>query len=215
MRVLVADDHPLFRDGISSLLTAAGFDVIGQAGDGRAAVEEALRLAPDLVLMDIKMPELSGLEALRLIKKELPETPVVMLTISENDEDLFAAIKLGASGYLLKDLDTEEFLNMLAGLDENKAAMTRETTARLMGGFVEASRVCDKPLKCLTKRELDLLQQVAVGLSNRAIAEELSISMNTVKYHMGNILRKLGVQNRTEAVTFAIRAGLLEPDLID
>lgn len=212
MRVLVADDHSLFRDGIISLLEAAGFDVVGQAGDGQAAVEAALRLRPDLVLLDITMPQLSGLEALRLIKRELPETQVVMLTVSDDDADLFEAIESGALGYLLKNLSADQFFEMLDGLQRGEAAMTRQTTTRLMKGLADLSPQRAELVQSLTQREIELLRLVAEGMSNKAIAQTLSISENTVKYHMRNILQKLGVQNRTEAVTQAIRAGLLDPD---
>lgn len=212
MRVLVADDHSLFRDGIISLLEAAGFDVVGQVGDGQAAVEATLRLRPDLVLLDINMPHLSGLEALRLIKKELPETHVVMLTVSDEDADLFEAIRSGAQGYLLKSLNADEFLGMLGGLQRGEAAMTRQTTARLMKGFSEPSFRQAKPADSLTQREIELLKLVAQGMANKTIAQTLSISVNTVKYHMKNIMQKLDVQSRTEAVTYAIQAGLIDPD---
>lgn len=213
MRVLVADDHSLFRDGIVSLLEAAGFDVVGQAGDGRAAVEMALRLRPDLVLMDITMPQMTGLEALRLIKAELQETQVVMLTVSDDNADLFEAVKAGAQGYLLKNLNASEFLEMLAGLEHGEAALTRKTAARLIEGFADVSRPRSEPLDSPTQREVEILRLVAEGLSNKAIAQALFVSENTVKYHMKNILQKLGVQNRTEAATYALRAGLLKSDL--
>jgi DNA-binding NarL/FixJ family response regulator len=212
MRVLVADDHSLFRDGIISLLEAAGFDVVGQVGDGQAAVDAALRLRPDLVLLDISMPQMSGLEALRLIKRELPEAQVVMLTVSDDDADLFEAVESGATGYLLKNLTADEFFEMLAGLQRGEAAVSRLTTTRLMKGFADLSHQQAKPVESLTQRETELLQLVAQGMPNKAIAQRLSISGNTVKYHMRNILQKLGAQNRTEAVTNAIRAGLLDPD---
>jgi len=210
MRVLVADDHSLFRDGIVSLLEAAGFEVIGQVGDGRAAVEAAQRLRPDLVLMDITMPQMSGLEALRRIKAELPEVQVVMLTVSDDDADLIEAVKSGARGYLLKNLTADEFLDMLGGLERGEAAMTRQTTARLLQGLADLSQPRAEPMEGLTQREIELLRLVAEGLSNKAIAQALSISENTVKYHLKNILQKLGVQNRAEAVAHALRAGLLK-----
>ncbi len=210
MRVLVADDHSLFRDGIISLLEAAGLEVVGQVGDGRAAVEAALRLQPDLVLMDIDMPQMSGLEALHLIKKESPEIQVVMLTVCEDDAKLFEAIQSGAQGYLLKSLDTNEFLEMLDGLQRGEAAMTRQTIARLMKRVAAPPLPQTEPVQNLTKREIELLRLVAKGMPNKAIAQVLSVSENTVKYHLRNILQKLGVQNRTEAVTQAIRAGWLD-----
>lgn len=212
MRVLVADDHSLFRDGIISLLEAAGFEIIGQAGDGQAAVEAVMRLLPDLVLLDIAMPKMSGLEALRLIKAKLPETKVVMLTVSDDDADLFEAIESGALGYLLKDLTADEFLELLDGLQRDEAAMTRRMTTRLMKRFAALSHQQAEQVERLTQREVELLRLVARGMPNKAIAQTLSISENTVKYHIRNILQKLGAQNRTEAVTYAIGAGLLDPD---
>jgi len=212
VRVLIADDHSLFRDGITSLLEAAGSEVVGQVGDGQAAVEAALRLRPDLILLDINMPKMSGLEALRLIKKKLPEMQVVMLTVSDDDADLFEAIKSGAHGYLSKSLNTDKFLEMLDGLQRGEAAMTRQTTARLMKGLAETSYQEAAPARSLTQRETELLRLIAEGMSNKAIAQALSVSENTVKYHLRNILQKLDAQNRTEAVTHAIRAGLLNPD---
>jgi len=211
MRVLVADDHSLFRDGIVSLLDAAGFQVIGQVGDGQEAVEIATQLQPELVLLDITMPNLNGLEALAQIKRNTPETKVVMLTVSDDDEHLFAAIKAGASGYLLKNLNADEFLDMLEGIKKGEAAITRKTAARLLDGFKESGQISQKPSVQLTKRELVLLEFVGQGLSNRGVAQKLGVSENTVKYHMRNIMQKLEVQNRTEAVTHAMRLGLIRP----
>ena len=210
MRVLVADDHTLFRDGIVSLLEAAGFSVVGQVGDGAAAVEAARQLRPDLVLMDIHMPQMTGLDALRQIRAELPDARVVMLTVSDEDSDLLAAIQAGAQGYLLKSLNAPEFLGLLEGLKRGEAAITSKTAARLMEGMAHPSRPAAKPPALLTEREIELLQYMADGLSNKAIAERMSISENTVKYHVKNILQKLGVQNRTEAVTHAIREHLVK-----
>ncbi len=210
MRVLVADDHSLFRDGIASLIEAAGFKVVGQVGDGRAAVEAALRLRPDLVLMDISMPQMSGLEALRQIKAQAPEIQVVMLTVSDDDASLLQAIQSGARGYLLKNLNAEEFLDMLAGLQRGEAALTRQMTARLLNGLARQSQRQPGPAESLTARERELLRLVAEGLPNKAIAQRLSVSENTVKYHMKNILQKLGAHNRAEAIAHALRAGLLE-----
>ncbi len=212
MRVLVADDHALFRDGIVSLLEAAGHQVIGQVGDGRAAVEAALRLKPDLVLLDITMPIMDGPSALRKIKAELPETQIVMLTVSDEDVLLLDCVTAGASGYLLKSLTAEEFLGLLRGLENGEAALTGKMTARLIKGVADTPKTREQPSDTLSTREIELLRLVAAGNSNKAIAEELSISENTVKYHMKNILQKLSAKNRTEAVTQAIRAGLLVPD---
>jgi DNA-binding NarL/FixJ family response regulator len=208
VRVLVADDHSLFRDGVVSLLEAAGFDVVGQVGDGLAAVEAAIELRPDLVLMDITMPKLSGLEALRRMRSEAPEIQVVMLTVSEEDSDLLAAIRAGAKGFIHKSLSAQEFLDLVGGLERGEAALSRKTAAQLIAGLGNKTPREEDSLYRLTPREIELLKLVADGLSNKAIAQSLSVSQNTVKYHVRNILQKLGAQNRTEAVAHAIRAGL-------
>lgn len=210
MRVLVADDHALFREALVSLLEAAGYEVIAQVGNGAAALEAARKLHPELMLLDIDMPVMNGLEVLKQIKIEMPDTQVVMLTVSEQDEHLFEAARSGAQGYVLKDLNADQFFELLDGLSRGEAAMTRQTTARLMRGM--AAPANSKPGIALTDREVGLLTLVAQGLSNRAIAQELSVSENTVKYHIKNILQKLNVQNRTEAVTHAIGAGLINPN---
>ncbi len=210
MRVLVADDHSLFRDGIVSLLQAAGFEVIGQVSDGREALEATLRLQPDLVLLDIAMPGMDGLETLRRIKTERPETRVVMLTVSDDDRNLFEAVRSGAEGYMLKNLTADDFLRLLQGLEQGEAAMTRRMAARLMKEMADLTERSGQATHSLTAREIELLQLVAMGLSNKAIGQRLSISENTVKYHMKNVLQKLDAQNRTEAASIALREGLIK-----
>jgi DNA-binding NarL/FixJ family response regulator len=219
-RVLVVDDHSLFRDGIVSLLKAAGLTVVGEASNGRAAVELAAALRPDLVLLDINMPQMSGLEALRAIRAQAPDTQVVMLTISDSDEDLLDAMRNGARGYLLKSLDAKGFLASLRGLERGEAPMSRQTVSRLVAQLVDEHRRDTKPrgLNPLTERETELLRLVASGLSNKLIGQQLGISENTVKYHMKQILQKLRLQNRAEAAAYAVRNGLVEastppPDL--
>jgi DNA-binding NarL/FixJ family response regulator len=214
MRVVVADDHSLFRDGITSLLEAAGYEVVDQGSDGLEAIEAVRRFRPDLVLLDISMPKMGGLEALQLIKAEFPETRVVILTVSDEDDDLFATTRAGANGYLQKDLDASEFLEMLAGLERGEAAITRKTAARLMSAFQDLTKR-DSEDNQLTKREIQLLRWMVEGYSNKAIAQELFISENTVKYHIRNILQKLDVQNRTEAVSYVLREGLINTDQPD
>jgi DNA-binding NarL/FixJ family response regulator len=210
-RVVVADDHALFMDGITSLLEAAGYEIVGQARNGPHALEVIRLEQPDLVLLDITMPEMSGLEVLAAVKTEFPAMRVVMLTVSDADDDLLAAIQFGADGYLLKDLNSEMFIRMLAGLERDEAALTPQMTTRLMSGFQELARQTQKTKNDLTEREIDLLNHMAGGFSNKVIAKKLFISENTVKYHIRNILQKLGVQNRTEAVRAAIRRGYLQP----
>ena len=210
MRVLVVDDYSLFRDGIVSLLDAAGFEVIGQANNGIAAVDEALRLHPELVLLDIHMPEMNGLEALKRIKSALPETHVVMLTVAEDETYLAEAIKSGADGYLLKHLGGPEFIELLEGLKRGEAAITRKTATFLMKQIAHPKVGHDRPVTVLSDREIEIIRLLAEGLSNKSISERLSLSGNTIKYHLKNILRKLNVQNRTEAVMYAIRNNLIE-----
>jgi DNA-binding NarL/FixJ family response regulator len=212
MRVLVADDHSLFRDGIVSLLEAAGFEVVDQVGEGRAAIKSARHHRPDLVLLDIAMPNMDGFEVLHEIKSELPDIKVVMLTVSDEDDDIVSAVRAGADGYLLKNLNADEFIDMITELATGKAAITRSTTAQLMKALASEGIGESEPEEDLTERELELLDLVAGGASNRSIAHSLSISENTVKYHMKNILGKLGVQNRTEAVARAIHLGLIDAD---
>lgn len=212
MRILVADDHSLFRDGLVSLLEAAGYEIIAEAGDGKSAIQATLEHQPDLVLLDLSLPELDGHEVLLQIREQSPETKVVILTVSDEDKDLHRAIEAGAHGYLLKSLDADQFLEMLNGLERGEAAISRKSMARLMTHLRKRSSADEsQPHEKLTDREIELLALVGQGHSNRAIAQELSISTNTVKYHMKNIFQKLEAQNRTEAVANAIHAGLL-PD---
>ena len=215
IRVLVVDDHSLFRDGVVSLLEAAGMSVVGQAGDGKSAVSEALRLQPDLVLLDVNMPEGGGLYALKEIQSQLPETQVVMLTVSEDSDTLLEAISNGASGYLLKSLNAKGFLASLEALQRGEAAITRSTTTQLINALAKRGSVRTPeseltPIDILTERELELLQLVASGFSNKMIAQELHISENTVKYHLKNIFQKTNLQNRTEVAAYAVRRGLVK-----
>lgn len=206
MKLLVADDHTLFRDGLATLLQAAGFVVVGQVGHGAAAVTEALTLRPDVVLIDMDMADMSGLEALRRIRAAWSEAQVVILTDAEDDSELIDVIDAGARGYLSKSLNAEEFIRMLHGLGRGEAAMTRQTTGRLLNVLSHGSR---RTSHDLTEREVELLRLIVEGCSNRHIAQVLQVSENTVKYHIKNILQKLAVHNRTEAATHAIRVGLV------
>jgi len=212
MKILIADDHSLVRDGITSLLEAAGHEVVGQASNGREALEKAHRLHPDIVLMDISMPQMDGLEALSRMTREMPQVRVVMLTVSDNDADLLASIQAGAKGYLLKNLTTDGFLRALEELERGGYAMSPQSAFRLIEGLLERSKEPASPPERLTPREVEVLKLAAQGLSNKAIASELSVSENTVKYYVKKILQKLGVQNRTEAVARAVRMDLIRED---
>lgn len=192
-----------------SLLEAAGFNVVSQAGDGRAAVAAALELRPDIVLLDTAMPAWGGLEALRRIRAEWPEAAVVLLTSAEDDAELLEAVEAGARGYLSKSLRADEFIVMLRGLERGEAAMTRQTTGRLLAAF---SREARRPgSNGLTEREVELLRLMVAGCSNKDIAQALTLSENTVKYHIKNILQKMAVHNRTEAAAYAVQTGLVRP----
>ena len=210
MRVLVADDHALFREGIISLLEADDFEIVGQVGDGKSAVEEVGRLLPDLVLMDITMPLMNGLEALKLIKAKYPQVQVVMLTVSDEDADLLEAIKSGASGYLLKSHSANDFLASLRSLNKDEMALTHQTSTRLIKNLVGTLTQSLSPTEPLTNRETEILLMIAQGLPNKSIAHKLALSENTVKYHIKKIMRKYNVRNRAEAVAYAVRVGLFE-----
>ena len=213
MRVLLADDHALVRDGVASLLVAWDMDVVGQANDGLEAVERALALGPDLVLMDINMPRLGGLEATRRIKAALPDTKIVMLTVSNDEHDLFEAIRAGADGYLLKNLTGREFAAMLRGLTRGETPVSQSLAGKLLAEFSRSVRSPGAaPPPALSEREREVLQLVARGDTSRQVAEHLIISENTVNFHIRNILGKLHARTRSEAVARALRDGLVEPE---
>jgi DNA-binding NarL/FixJ family response regulator len=214
MRVLIADDHALFRDGLASLLEAAGFSVVGQAVDGQTAVDLAASLHPDLVLLDLHMPVMNGLEALRQIRARLPEVLVVILTVSEDEQDLLNAVRVGANGYLLKNLNSRGLLDALEALKRGEAAISGRSMTVVMKGLASLSTPAAREEKkpALSERELDVLRLVMDGQPNLMIAERLALSENTVKYHLKNILRKLNARNRVEAVIYAMRDGLLKKD---
>jgi len=211
MRILLADDHALFRDGVRSLLEAWGHEVVGQAGDGDDAVRQAERLQPDLVLMDVRMPGTSGLAATARIKSAQPDVHIVMLTVSEDEDDLFAAIKAGAQGYLLKNLESAQLRRMLEAVARGEAAITPATAARILQEFARVDRPAagGRDPDQLTERELEVLRLVTDGLRNKEVAARLGISENTVKFHLRNIVEKLHVQSRTELAARAVRDGLV------
>ncbi len=212
MKLLLADDHPLFLDGLSNLLAAHGFEVVGSARDGLEAVEKARALCPDVILMDIHMPRLDGLAALRRIKAELPAVRVVMLTMSANDEHLFEAIRDGACGYLLKTQDTDEFLALLAEVARGEAALSSGLAARILEEFgrqpISPSTVEPAPPPSLSKREIEVLTLVAQGLTYKEAGARLFVAERTVKYHMGEIVRRLHLRNRAQVIEYARRSGI-------
>jgi DNA-binding NarL/FixJ family response regulator len=212
VRILIADDHSLFRDGLRSLLMAEGHEVIGEAKNGREAVTLTREIKPDLVLMDLQMPEVDGLEATRLISAEMPDVKVVILTASEEESKLFDAIKSGAQGYLLKNLEADTFFEMLDRAQRGEPALTPALARKLLQEFakpVEATTAEEEPL---TAREREVLELMVEGVtSNRKLAKRLGLSENTVKFHVRNILDKLRLHNRAEVVGYALRHGIVEP----
>ncbi len=214
MKVLLADDHMLFLDGLRNLLTLHGIQVVGTARNGLEALEKTLQLRPDLVLMDLRMPGCDGVTATRLIKAEWPECKIVMLTTSTEEPDLLEAIRSGANGYLLKSLETGPFLTYLEGVMRGEVAIARELSAIL---WKELASQDDASLAIrnhseeadLTVRQIEILQLVAQGLQNKEIAETLFVSEHTIKYHMSEILQRLQVKNRDQAVAYALNKGLI------
>lgn len=219
MRLIIADDHALFRDSLKSLLESHGLEVIGEAGDGKQAVELCRRLKPDVILMDLTMPEMDGLAATRLISADdtLKEVKVVILTASSDDADLFEAIKSGAEGYLLKDLESSKFFSLLEGVARGEPALTPTVARKLLHELATPKNESNKKEydpDALTAREMEVLELMVQGeTSNRALARRLGVSGNTVKFHVRNILDKLHLHNRAQVVSYALRHGLVDPDV--
>ncbi len=209
MRVLLVDDHALFRAGLASLLKAWGLQVAGQAGSGEEAIAMARDLHPDLIFMDINMPSPNGLEATRAIKTELPDVRVIILTVSDDDQDLFEAIKSGAEGYLLKNLREEEFADLVTRIGRGEPTMSPPLAKKLLLEFARLKEERHRPEDDagLTDREYEVLAQVAQGGTNKEIGVALYISDNTVNYHIKNILSKLHLKNRGQVVAWAIEHG--------
>ena len=212
LRILLVDDHLLFRKGLIRLLDVQpDFSVVGEAQDGLEAIEDARQLRPDVVLMDIRMPNCDGLEATRRIKAQMPRVKVVMLTVSADEQDLVAAVKCGADGYLLKDLQPEELFEQLRRIDAGEAPLSRGMTGKLLNQLARRSRPApeSKAVAVLSERECEVLALVVEGFTNREIGEELGIARNTVKNHLRSVYAKLDVKNRTEAAAYAVGRGLV------
>jgi two-component system, NarL family, response regulator LiaR len=206
MRIMLVDDQPLVRNGIASLLQARGHHIVGEADDGQQALELARSSHPDLVLMDLNMPVLDGLSATRLLKTEHPALKIVILTVSDDEHDLIEAVKGGAHGYLLKDLEADDFFEAIDAIEHGESVIPPRLARHLWDEFGKLATRDPEPTTededTLTDREWEVLRLVAAGHTNREIADRLSISENTVKFHMRGILDKLHLRNRTEVAAW-------------
>ena len=216
MKILIADDHALFRDSLRSLLEAHGLEVLGEARNGREAVELARKLKPEVILMDLSMPEMDGLTATRTVVAELPEVKVIILTASDEDMNLFEAIRGGAQGYLMKNLEADEFFDMLDRASRGEPALTPAFAKKLLQEFARPPQPAEQQQQRgendeLTSREREVLELMVQGVtSNRKLAKHLGVSENTVKFHVRNILDKLRLHTRAEVVGYALRKGIVD-----
>jgi len=208
---MLVDDHPLFLEGLQNLLQAHGVEVAGTAGNGKQALIQARKLKPDVILMDIAMPVCSGLDAIRPIKEEMPRVKIVMLTSFDDNEDLFEAVKRGASGYLLKNLNAGELVTLLHALEQGEAPLSPGLAARLLVEFArqadkakpDSATEQEKTAARLTQRQADVLNLVAQGKTYKEVGAELNLTERTIKYHMEKILEMLQLENRSQAIAYA------------
>lgn len=211
MKIVIVDDHVLFREGLAAIIRSeSDIEIVGQAGSVQEAIATVQALKPDMVLMDFGLPDGTGAEATRAILRAHPECKVVFLTMSEEDEDLIAAIRSGAKGYLLKNMRPSKLVSSLRSVQQGESAVSRSMTLRLMEELARTKEPARTEDPTLTRRELEVLRELAGGLSNQEIADRLYIAENTVKYHVHSILEKLGLSDRRDAATYAREHGLLK-----
>jgi len=211
MRVLLIDDHALFRVGLQGLLERRGIGVVASAGSGQEGIQLVSELVPDIVLLDMRMPDMSGLEVLKALRKNGAAMPIVMLTTSDDERDLVEALRSGAQGYLLKDIDPEELVEVLQDIVEGKTVVAPDlmgVLAKVVQGGETGADSSQAPFASLTPREMEILRHLAEGQSNKVIARNLGISDGTVKLHVKAILRKLDVHSRVEAAVIAVERGI-------
>ncbi len=217
IRVVMADDHALVREGIRNVLNRhPDIEVIAEASDGREAVALTLELRPDVVLMDIAMPEVNGIEATRQIKEQSPETVILVLTAYDDDRYVFALLEAGAAGYLLKNAHGDELVSAIREVHAGESILSPSVARKVLGKFIGSRG--DGPAgeaATLTEREIEILRLAAAGLPNKAIAEELSVSPRTVQLHLAHVFQKLGVASRTEAVVTGLKRGWLHLEEIE
>lgn len=212
MKLMLVDDHALFMEGLCYLLKTYGFEVVCTAGSGKEALDQAVIHQPEAVLMDIRMPGMSGFDTLKLLKARYPAIKVVMLTASDEDKDLYQAIKYGADGYLLKSTGANELVETLQGIERGEAFLSSSLAARLLSELnTESEESADSAqTPQLTERQLEILQYVAQGVSYKDVGEALGLTERTIKYHMGNIVEILHLENRSQAIAHAIKTGIIQ-----
>ncbi len=204
--VLVVDDHPLFRRSVVAVInTQSDLKVVAEAANGQQAVEAVKKFRPQIVLMDLFMPEVGGVEATRLLLKEVPDTNVLILTISDKDEDLFNAIKVGAKGYLLKETSPEELVHAITGVAQGEVIISPIMAPKLLAEIGTETKPSEEETPVLSPRETEILELIAQGLTDKEIAEKLFISLNTAKTHLKNILAKLHLKSRVQAAVYEAR----------
>ena len=215
IKVLIVDDHTLFRRGIASVLSSEdSLEIVGEASDGLEAIEKARELVPDVIIMDLNMPRCSGLEAIQALQAEMPQINVLVLTVSEMEADLFASIKFGATGYLLKKAEPEELTHGIMNIAQGGVIVSPMMASKLLTEFKDLTveptgETAKEPESDLSPREMEVLQLVAQGSTNREIANSLFISENTVKTHLRSIMEKLHLANRSQAAAYAVKKGLV------
>lgn len=211
MRIMLVDDHPLFLEGLQNLMQTQDIQVVGTACDGMEAVQKAETLQPDIILMDVVMPRCNGLTATRIIKAKFPDIKIVMLTSSESDQDLFEAVKSGACGYLLKNLNATELFNMLKSLQQGETPWSPGLAERILKEFENQEITDSDPGENsqLTERQMEVLKLVAQGMVYKEIGDRLGLSERTIKYHMAKIMEKLHLENRTQVIALASQLGII------
>ncbi len=211
MRIMLVDDHPLFLEGLQNLMQTQDIQVVGTARDGMEAVQKAETLQPDIILMDVVMPRCNGLTATRIIKAKFPDIKIVMLTSSESDQDLFEAVKSGACGYLLKNLNATELFNMLKSLQQGETPWSPGLAERILKEFENQEITDSDPGENfqLTERQMEVLKLVAQGMVYKEIGDRLGLSERTIKYHMAKIMEKLHLENRTQVIALASQLGMI------
>jgi len=214
MKILLVDDHTLFRESLQNLLSLHGYQVVGTAGDGLEALKKARRLHPDLILMDIEMPGCDGLAATRLIKAEMPDIKIVMLTVAQQDESLFESVKSGASGYLLKSSRASQLLWHLGQIAEGQIALSAGLADKILEEFSRMGRELEsnsEPVEetaALTARQREILTLIAQGMTYEEVGKTLYLSERTIRYHMGEVIQRLHLENRSQVIAYAARMGL-------